>query len=68
MERIKIKELREAKGFSQEELAKELKVKQHTISRYESGEREPDITTIRKLCKFFNVSSDYLLGIKDEYN
>jgi transcriptional regulator with XRE-family HTH domain len=34
--------------------------------RYEKGEREPTASTICKLCDFFNVSADYLLGRTDE--
>lgn len=66
MEKIRLKELREEKGLSQMQLAKEIGVKQQTISNYEAGEREPDIRTIKKLCKFFNVTAGYLLGIEEE--
>ena len=34
--------------------------------RYEKGQREPTASTIVKLCDFFNVSADYLLGRTDE--
>ena len=60
-----MRELRKAKGVSQTELAKELGIMQTTISQYELGKTEPDIDTIKKICKFFNVSSDYLLGISE---
>ena len=33
--------------------------------RYEKGQREPSASTIIKLCDFFNVSADYLLGRTD---
>ena len=65
MAKIRIKELREEKGLSQAKLAKELGVNYRTISNYELEIREPNIQTIEKLCKYFGVSSDYLLGFKE---
>ena len=62
---IKIKELRQEKELTQSELAKEIGVNRRTITGYEAGRRQPDIDTIKKLCKFFNVTSDYLLGIEE---
>jgi len=63
---IRIKELRESKGLSQAGLAKELGLSPNTICQYERGTREPDIQTIIKICKYFDCSSDYLIGLKDE--
>ena len=65
MERLK--EIREEKGFSQEQVAKVIGIRQQTISQYEKGITEPDIQTLKKLCDFFDVTSDYLLGFKDYY-
>ncbi len=59
---IRIAELRRDLGYSQKQLADFLGVTQQAISKYESGIREPDVETIIKLSKLFNVSSDYLLG------
>ncbi|ABR47108.1 transcriptional regulator, XRE family [Alkaliphilus metalliredigens QYMF] len=76
---IRIKELRQEKDFSQIQLAKQFDITQQTISNYESGVREPSITTLKNLADFFNVSIDYLLertnipepvgvlGRKDDY-
>ncbi|MCL2370742.1 MAG: helix-turn-helix domain-containing protein [Firmicutes bacterium] len=61
----KLKELREEKGLTQTQLATELKINQRTISGYETGVSEPDIATIKKICDFFDVTADYLLGFKD---
>lgn len=65
MEKTRIKELREEKGLSQAQLAAELGLNQRTISNYETGILEPNIQTIKKLCKYFNVTADYLLEIME---
>ena len=57
--------LREEKGLSQANLGKEIGVDNRTISQYETGKREPDIQTIKKLCGFFDVTAGYLLGLED---
>ena len=62
----RIKELREKKGLSQEELAKKLNISQQAIRLYEKGDREPKLETWQKLADFFNVPVDYLLGISKD--
>ena len=62
---MRLRELREEKGLYQIHLAKELNVSIKTISNWERGTREPDIATIIKLAKFFEVTTDYLLGVTD---
>lgn len=61
----RLKELRLAYPMTQEELAKALNVSPSTISLYESGSREPSGSFIVTVARFFNVSSDYLLGLAD---
>lgn len=61
----RIKELRKEKGINQEELANKINKSESTVSSYELGRRTPDIETIRKLSKIFNVSVDYLVGESD---
>ena len=56
-------ELRTEKKISQEQLAKELGKSRVTISYYENSERTPDMAGIIELAKFFEVTSDYLLGL-----
>jgi len=63
----RIKELRLEKKMSQAQLGQVIGVNDRTISNYESGKREPDIQTIKKLCDFFEVTSDYLLGFAEDY-
>ena len=59
---MRLKELRKKKGLSQLRLATELNTTQNTISRYETGEREPGIDELVKIADYFNVSVDYLIG------
>lgn len=57
---------RERKGFSQKEVAENIGVAKSTYSLYESGNREPNVQTIKKIADILNVSADELLGIEDE--
>ena len=59
---MRLKELRKKKGISQLRLATELNTTQNTVSRYETGEREPGIDELIKIADYFNVSVDYLIG------
>ena len=60
----RLKELRSEKGLSQTELAKELNVSQRSISSWETGFRQPDFETLRLIAEYFDVTTDYLLGIE----
>lgn len=62
---MRLKQLRTERGLSQVRLAMELSVSQHTISRYETGEREADYTMLIRIADFFGVSVDYLLERTD---
>ena len=57
--------LRKEKGISQLQLAKEIGVTQKAIDFWEKDINEPKASYIIKLAKFFQVSTDYLLGIED---
>ncbi|MCL2556013.1 MAG: helix-turn-helix transcriptional regulator [Firmicutes bacterium] len=65
MEKTRIRELREEKGWTQMQLAKEIGVNRRSISEYERGRVEPSIQTIKALCKLFECTSDYLLCITE---
>ena len=54
--------LRENKGLSQEDLAKELFVTRQAVSRWETGETIPNTETLKLLSKYYNVSINTLLG------
>ncbi len=62
---MRLKEIRKAKGISQLKLAIDLNTNQNTISRYETGEREPGINELIKIADYFNISVDYLLERTD---
>jgi transcriptional regulator with XRE-family HTH domain len=59
---VRLKELRKKKNISQLRLATDLNTTQNTISRYETGEREPGINELIKIADYFNISVDYLIG------
>ena len=58
----RIKELRTENGLTQQELAKILNVSSMSISFYENEQRKPDSEFIIECSRFFDVSTDYLLG------
>lgn len=62
---MRLKELRKARGISQQKLATDLSTNQNTISRYETGEREPGIWELIKIADYFHISIDYLVGRTD---
>ena len=61
-----LKIARERKGISQKDLAERIGVAKSTYSLYESGNREPNVQTIKKIADILNVSADELLGINEE--
>lgn len=61
-----IKELREERGITQAELAKQIGVTQDSISLWEKNKRIPNTQYIIALCKVFKIPSDYLLGLENE--
>lgn len=60
---MKIKELREDNDLTQIQIAKILNCKQNTYAQYESGKRQIPIEALKKLCLFYSVSADYILGL-----
>ena len=57
----KIRTLRKSKGMSQEELAGQVNISRHAVSRWENGTALPDADNIVQLSKLFGVTTDYLL-------
>ncbi len=62
---MRLKEVRITKGISQLKLAMDLNMNQNSISRYETGEREPGISELIRIADYFNISIDYLLERTD---
>ena len=58
---MRLKEIREAKGFTQQYVAKCMQCTASAYARYERGEREPSNEMLKRLSKFFGVTTDYLL-------
>lgn len=65
---IRLKELRDDRGLTQEKLAKELTLSRSTIAMYETNKSEPDITTLQLIASYFDVSVDFLINNKQENN
>ena len=61
----RIKELREQKEISQTQLAKEIGFGHAIIGFWESGDRKPAHDALIALAKFFDVTTDYILGLED---
>ncbi len=62
----RIKALREDADKTQRELASYLNIAQNTYSQFETGKREISIELLIKICQYFQVSSDYILGLSDK--
>lgn len=59
----RIRELREDHDRKQKEIADILNISQQQYSLYENGNRDIKTEQIIKLCLFYNVSADYILGL-----
>lgn len=62
----RLKEIRQDKDLTQQDIAKLLKINQVQYSRYERGIRSIPIEKLAILAEYYNVSIDYLLGITNE--
>jgi len=62
---VRLKELRRKKGISLKELGEAMGVSESTISLYENQKREAPYPLLIKIANFFEVSIDYLLGVKN---
>ena len=61
---VRLKELRLQHGFSQEELAEKIGIKQNSYSDWENGKCKPNYEKLEKIADFFGVSLDWLFGRK----
>lgn len=61
----RLKELRIDAGLKQSELAPVFNVSKTTICQWETSKQEPSLEDIVKISEYFNVSTDYLLGVEN---
>lgn len=61
----KLSELRAAKGVTQDEVANALSISNKTVSKWENGTSEPDLTMLIALAHYYNVTTDTLLGLEE---
>lgn len=61
----KLKELRREMGVKQKDVADAIGVSLSAYGNYEQGIREPSNAVLVKLCKYYKVTADYLLGLED---
>ncbi len=64
--RTRIKNIREDRDLTQSEIGKLLQKSQQGYNHIETGRAELKIEDLAKLCKFYNLSADYLIGLIDE--
>lgn len=60
----RIKALREARGWTQAELARRLSITRNGVNSWEQGLSMPSPACLLDLAKLFSVSTDYLLGVE----
>ena len=58
----KLSELRRLSGLSQRKTAADLKISQALLSHYENGAREPGLDFVCRVCDYYHVTADYMLG------
>ncbi len=63
---IKLKETRIKNKYSQKQVAEGIGISETLYQKYEYGKTKPAYDVIIKLCNYFNVSADYLLGLSDD--
>lgn len=63
----RLRDLREDRDLTQADVSAFLGMKQPQYNRYETGMRELPLHHLVALCKFYNVSADYILGLTDNF-
>ena len=58
---IGLKKIRKMKNLNQQKVAMDLNISREALSFYENGKREPSLTMLINMSKYFNVSIDYLI-------
>lgn len=60
---IRIKQIRKEIGLTQEKVSDETGINRAKISKYENGSLEPNLEILGKLADYYEISTDWLLGI-----
>ena len=61
-----LKELRHKKSLLQKDVAEALKIDRTTYAKYETGDSEPSFEILKRIARFYDVSTDYLLGYNEQ--
>jgi len=61
----KLKDLRLEKSLTQKDLAQALSITVPTLSHWECNYQEPSFKDLAAICRFFDVSADYMIGLED---
>lgn len=64
--RTRLKAIREDRDFTQAQIGKILQKSQQGYNHIEAGRAELKIDDLVRLCRFYNVSADYIVGLSDE--
>jgi len=62
---LRLKSVRTEKKMTQQQLADKLGIVKASVSSYEQNANSPSLETFLALCKMFDVSADFLLGLSD---
>ena len=66
--RQRLKEVREDRDFTQAQIGAVINKSQQGYNHIEAGRAELKIDDLKKLCEFYNLSADYLVGLTDDNN
>ena len=61
-----LKDLRTESGLTQLQFAQAIGTSQKNISRWELGETEPSAYYLKKIAEFYQITTDYILGVEDD--
>ena len=62
---IGLKNIRKKRNLNQQKVAMDLNISREALSYYENGKREPSLTLLVEMSKYFNVSIDFLITGKE---
>ena len=66
MDGTRLREIRKDHGDTQESMGDKLGFSTPTVSKWEQGLSEPSYETLKRICRMYHVTSDYLLGLTDD--